>query len=196
MQQGKALGQSQPILAFTDSGHEELITKGMYENLSMKREMGKENREPEAMNLVCSTDDNEEIILHAVHSIKCLQGDKMSESEDGNGQIDTDFRDEKEEESGSECENFSDFICPVCGKLLHKVNLPDQESIIEDSLYYVDGVCIVNSQVQLLCDFMHRFEKEGVTLDNPHGLTGLVIAVFDELGNCIQFNLVKVYPHR
>ncbi len=88
------------------------------------------------------------------------------------------------------------FVCPVCGKLLHEVNLPDQESIIEDSLYYVDGVRIVNSQVQLLCDFVHRFEKEEVTLDEPHDLTGLVIAVFDGVGNCIQFNLVEVYPRR
>ena len=120
----------------------------------------------------------------------------MSENKDGNGQIDTDFRDEKGNESDFECENFSDFICPVCGKLLHEVNLPDQESIIEDSLYYVDGFRIVNSQVQLLCDFVHRFEKEEVTLDEPHDLTGLVIAVFDGSGNCIQFNLVKVHPRR
>ena len=88
------------------------------------------------------------------------------------------------------------FVCPVCGRLLHEVNLPDQESIIEDSLYYVDGVRIINSQVQLLCDFVHRFEKEGVTLDEPHDLTGLVNVVFDGLGTCIQFNLVKVYPRR
>jgi len=88
------------------------------------------------------------------------------------------------------------FVCPVCGKLLHEVNLPDQKSIIEDSLYYVDGVRIVNSQVQLLCDFVHRFEKEEVTLDEPHDLVGLVIVVFDGLGNCIQFNLVKVHPRR
>jgi len=87
-------------------------------------------------------------------------------------------------------------VCPVCGKSLHEVNLPDQESIIEDSLYYVDGVRIVNSQVQLLCDFVHRFEKEEQTLDEPHDLTGLVNAVFDGLGNCTQFNLVKVHPRK
>jgi len=120
----------------------------------------------------------------------------MSEKKDGNGQMDTDSRDEKEEESDSEYENFSDFICPVCGKPLHEVNLPDQESIIEDSLYYVEGVRIVNSQVQVLCDFVHRFEKEEVTMDQPHDLTGLVNVVFDELGTCIQFNLVEVYPRR
>jgi uncharacterized radical SAM superfamily Fe-S cluster-containing enzyme len=88
------------------------------------------------------------------------------------------------------------FVCPVCGKLLHEVNLPDMRSIIEDTLYHVDGVRIVNSQIQLYCDFEHRFEKEEQTLDEPHGLTGLVNVVFDELGTCIQFNLVKVYPHR
>jgi len=120
----------------------------------------------------------------------------MSENKDGNGQMDTDFGDEKDKESDSECENFSTFICPVCGKLLHEVNLPDQESIIEDSLYHVGGFRIVNSQIQLHCDFVHRFEKEEVTMDQPHDLTGLVTAVFDGLGNCIQFNLVEVYPHR
>jgi len=120
----------------------------------------------------------------------------MSENKDGNGQMGTDSRDEKGKESDSECENFSNFICPVCGKSLHEVNLPDQESIIEDSLYYVDGFRIVNSQIQLHCDFEHRFEKEEQTLDEPHGLTGLVNVVFDGLGNCIQFNLVEVYPRR
>ena len=106
-----------------------------------------------------------------------------------------DRKDGTEDQDGNLSEKKS-FVCPVCGKLLHEVNLPDKESIIEDSLYHVDGVRIVNSQVQLLCDFVHRFEKEEVTLDKPHDLTGLVIAVFDGLGNCIQFNLVEVYPHR
>jgi len=110
--------------------------------------------------------------------------------------------DPRYEETGSErlpsaCkEELKRFVCPVCGKPLDEVNLPDMRSIIEDSLYYVDGVRIVNSQVQLLCDFVHRFEKEEVTLDEPHGLIGLVNVVFDGLGTCIQFNLVEVYPHR
>ena len=104
-------------------------------------------------------------------------------------------KDGTEDQDGNLREKKS-FVCPVCGKPLHEVNLPDQESIIEDSLYYVSGVRIVNSQVQLYCDFVHRFEKEEVTLDEPHDLVGLVIAVFDELGTCIQFNLVEVYPRR
>ena len=106
-----------------------------------------------------------------------------------------DRKDGTEDQDGNIREKKS-FVCPVCGKLLHEVNLPDQESIIEDSLYYVDGFRIVNSQIQLHCDFEHRFEKEEQTLDEPHGLTGLVNVVFDGLGNCIQFNLVEVYPRR
>jgi len=84
-------------------------------------------------------------------------------------------KDGTEDQDGNLREKKS-LVCPVCGKLLHEVNLPDQESIIEDSLYYVDGVRIVNSQ--------------------PHDLTGLVNVVFDGLGTCIQFNLVEVHPRR
>ena len=83
-------------------------------------------------------------------------------------------------------------ICPVCGEPLHGDNLVDAKSIVEDNLYYVGGVRIMNSRVPLACDFQHRFDKGGVTLDEPHELVAVVTAEFDGSGACIQFEIVEV----
>ncbi len=86
------------------------------------------------------------------------------------------------------------FSCPVCGARLHETNMPDKESIVEDNLYREGGVLMLSSHVLLRCDFEHQFEKEDVTVDEPHGLVALVEAVFDESGECIQFNISKIHP--
>lgn len=83
-------------------------------------------------------------------------------------------------------------FCPVCRKLLHEDNLVDVKSIVEDNLYFVGGVRIMNSRVPLACDFQHRFDKGGVTLDEPHELVAVVTAEFDGSGACIQFEIVDV----
>lgn len=110
--------------------------------------------------------NNEEITLRAIHGMKCFLGDKMSENEDGNNQMDAE--DEKERKSDSECGNLSYLTCPVCGELLHEENLPDMESVIYDSLYYGGDNCIGSLKVRLYCVFEHRSGKEGVTIEEPH----------------------------
>ena len=84
--------------------------------------------------------------------------------------------------------------CPVCGKPLHKENLIDQKSVIEDNIYYVGGVRIINSCVQLHCDFQHQFNEDGSTIDEPHQLVGVVQAVFDDNGECVTFCIKEILP--
>ena len=117
----------------------------------------------------------------------------MSENEDGNNQIDADFK-QKGRKSDSECGNFSRFVCPVCCELLHEKNLPDMESVIYDSLYYARDVCIWNSRVQLYCDFEHRYDEEGVIIEEPHDLAGFIDAGVDFSGECIKFPLSEIHP--
>jgi len=83
------------------------------------------------------------------------------------------------------------FVCPVCTKLLHVDNLVDCRSIVEDNLYHVGGVLIVNSRVELHCSFEH-WCNEGYTLDEPHELMAVVDAVFDRSGDCIHFEIVDI----
>lgn len=82
--------------------------------------------------------------------------------------------------------------CPVCRNPLTKMNLVDKKSIVEDNLYFVGGVLIVG-KVRLLCDFQHRYDEEGITLENPHTLTALIDAEFDDKGECIHFDIMEVY---
>ena len=91
-------------------------------------------------------------------------------------------------------EKVATFCCPVCGNPLHETNLPDKESIVKDNLYHEGGVLILSSHVLLRCDFEHLFEKEDITLDEPHELVAFVEAVFDETGECIQFNISEIHP--
>ena len=64
MQKGKVKGQSQTILGFVESDHEKVTTKRMCEIFSAEGEIAKEKfRKPEAVNLVCSKGDNEEMNL-------------------------------------------------------------------------------------------------------------------------------------
>ncbi|KYK33006.1 MAG: hypothetical protein AYK18_15205 [Theionarchaea archaeon DG-70] len=105
----------------------------------------------------------------------------------------------KMEEKGSNTNGDSDqdhknarFVCPVCRKPLHKKNLVDARSIVEDNLYFVGGVRIVDSRVELYCDFQHQFDEEGITMDNPHKLTAIVDVHFDQSGDYIQFEILKI----
>jgi len=83
------------------------------------------------------------------------------------------------------------FVCPVCEKPLHTSNLVDMKSIVEDNLYYVGGVKIVSDTI-LHCDFEHRYDEEGFTLENPHPLVATVKAAFDITGDCIHFTIVDI----
>jgi len=50
----------------------------------------------------------------------------------------------------------------------------------------------MNSRVPIACDFQHRLDKGGVTLDEPHELVAVVTAEFDGSGACIQFEIAEV----
>ena len=84
------------------------------------------------------------------------------------------------------------FVCPVCRTLLPEDDLVDVKSVIEDNLYYVGGIRIVNSQIELQCNFQHRYSEEGFTIDEPHNLVAVVTAAFDESGCCILFEIVDI----
>ena len=107
----------------------------------------------------------------------------------------------KMEEEGHICTNADksqehekgSFVCPVCRKFLHADSLVDMKSIVEDNLYGTGGVLIVNSRVELHCNFEHRYEK-GFTLDEPHKLMAVVDAAFDRSGACIHFEIVDILP--
>ncbi|MBU7009850.1 MAG: hypothetical protein HXS46_04120 [Theionarchaea archaeon] len=105
----------------------------------------------------------------------------------------------KTEEKGSGTNRDSDqdhknarFVCPVCRKPLHKNNLVDAKSVVEDNLYFVGGVRIVGSHVQLYCNFQHRYDEEGITMDNPHKLTAVINVYFDRSGDYIQFEILEI----
>jgi len=83
-------------------------------------------------------------------------------------------------------------VCPICEELLNQSNLVDVKSVVDDNLYYLSGVRIVNSQVELHCDFEHRFDEEGFTIEKPHRLVAVIEAAFDGFGRCIQFDIREV----
>ncbi len=105
------------------------------------------------------------------------------ESEEKRDRID------KKEKDG---DSSGTFICPVCGKPLHQDNLPTAEGLIDDDLYWGGEVVIINSHVQMKCDFEHCLDELGMTLGEPHPLIGIVEAAFDSAGNCIHFQIQEI----
>ncbi len=104
------------------------------------------------------------------------------------GHADTD----KIDESSFKDHKKERFVCPVCRRPLHKDNLVDVKSVVENNLCYVGGVLIVGRGVQLRCDFEHRFNKKEVSTDDPHKLVAVVDAEFDESGECVQFEIKEI----
>ncbi len=104
-----------------------------------------------------------------------------------------------EEKEGNESEMLSSqdrgFICPVCGKDIHEVNLPDVKSVVEDRLAWV-GFVIVDSSVCLLVDCEHRFADQEITLDNLHEFTAVVTCEFDSEGACTHFEVIEIRAKR
>ncbi len=86
-------------------------------------------------------------------------------------------------------------MCPVCGKDIHEVNLPDVKSVVEDRLAWV-GFVIVDSFVCLLIDCEHRFADRDITLDNVHEFTAVVTCEFDSQGACTHFEVKEIRVKR
>lgn len=101
-----------------------------------------------------------------------------------------------EEIERSMLQRKSKIVCPICGEELHEDNLPDVKSVVTENLYYLGGVVIVNSSVWLLVDFWHEFTGGGVTLDNPHPLTAVLMGEFDGQGGCIHFEIKEIRVRR
>ncbi len=104
-----------------------------------------------------------------------------------------------EEKEGNESEMLSSqdgrMICPVCGKEIHEVNLPDVKSVVEDRLSWV-GFVIVDSFVCLLVDCEHRFADREIALDNLHEFTAVVTCEFNSQGKCIHFEVIEIRVKR
>ena len=92
--------------------------------------------------------------------------------------------------AGKDVLHEHEVICPVCGMVLHEDNLVDLKSIVEDNLYYVGGVQIVNSRVLLHCDFEHCYDENGFLMKS-HPLVAVVEAVFD-LKECVHFEIKEI----
>lgn len=85
------------------------------------------------------------------------------------------------------------FPCPVCGKNLSN-QLPCTKSVVEEQIYDMENVRIVNSEVVLECEFEHcRDEGDGnFPLEVPHPLVAVIKAAFDRSGTCCQFDYLEV----
>ncbi|MGD2248924.1 MAG: hypothetical protein PVF58_11010 [Candidatus Methanofastidiosia archaeon] len=88
--------------------------------------------------------------------------------------------------------DFEQIVCPVCKRVLHPDDVPDMARVIEENLYYTGGVLIVDSEVRIQCEFMHRLDEEGNFLDDPHGLIAIIVTLFDGIGKCTSFEIVEV----
>lgn len=84
------------------------------------------------------------------------------------------------------------FICPVCGKPIHYMNLPDVQSVVEERIYFASKMLIANSHVEFHCDFEHYCDEEGLPMENPHTVYGVIKTVFDSTGRCVKFEVVEV----
>jgi hypothetical protein len=99
---------------------------------------------------------------------------------------------DQEHVNGSVVRSDKEIVCPVCGRQLHDTNLVDAEGIIDDKIYSEGEVLIVDSEVTLLCEFEHRYDEDGVTIEGPHNLVAVVDAEFDGSGECIRFVITDI----
>ncbi len=88
-----------------------------------------------------------------------------------------------------------EFVCPVCGKPLGRINLPNMESVIEHELSLGEENRIINSRFLLETTFTHLAdEKEVVPLEDQHLVTSLIEVEFNGEGVCTKFDILEVHP--
>ena len=87
-----------------------------------------------------------------------------------------------------------EFICPVCGKLLGKNNLPTMNAVIEEGIFYQNETDrIINSHVTIEHEFAHFYDEEkGLTMNPTHKLLSVIKTEFDSAGNCIIFEILEI----
>jgi hypothetical protein len=85
--------------------------------------------------------------------------------------------------------------CPVCGGILRN-QLPNVESIVDDMLYFTEGISIVDSEVTVKCEFDHCRDEddEDFPLEHSHLLVAVLHLTFDTTGTCSGFEIVDVLP--
>jgi hypothetical protein len=83
-------------------------------------------------------------------------------------------------------------VCPVCKKVVHEVDLPNKESVIDENLYFEIGILIVDSDVTIYRKFEHMHDEQQGALVEPHDIVGVLKTHFDETGECTVFEIVEL----
>jgi hypothetical protein len=83
-------------------------------------------------------------------------------------------------------------VCPVCKKVVHEVDLPNKESVIDENLYFGSDILIVDSDVTLYRKFEHMHDEQQGALVEPHDIVGVLNTHFDETGECTSFEIVEL----
>ena len=85
--------------------------------------------------------------------------------------------------------------CPICGKRLSD-QLPCIESVVTEQLYFSEYVRIVNSIVTIRYIFSHDRdeENENSPLEISHPLVAVIRLVFNNSGECTEFDILDVLP--
>ncbi|MBU7009086.1 MAG: hypothetical protein HXS46_00230 [Theionarchaea archaeon] len=112
--------------------------------------------------------------------------------EDGNSQPEEQKVQKKASPESETPDQRRHFICPVCGTPIHHMNLPDLQSVVEERIYFASEMLIANSSVEFHCDFEHYCDEEGLPMENPHTVYGVIKTVFDSAGRCVKFDVVEV----
>jgi len=86
--------------------------------------------------------------------------------------------------------------CPVCGKRLSD-QLPCIGSVVEEQLYFSEYIRIVNSVITVKCIFYHERDEddENFPLEISHPLVAVIRLVFNNSGECTEFDIVDVLPN-
>ena len=85
------------------------------------------------------------------------------------------------------------FSCPIYGKSVSELHLPDVQSIVIEGWYFVQKTRILNSKVT----FGHEFDyyhdgEEDIGMEEPHTVVAVISVKFDGKGDCIVFDILEI----
>jgi hypothetical protein len=83
-------------------------------------------------------------------------------------------------------------VCPICKKVVHEIDLPNKEGVIEDNIYFESDILIVDSDVAIHRKFEHMHDEQKNVLDEPHDVIAVLKTHFDETGECTLFEVVEL----
>ncbi|MGD2251275.1 MAG: hypothetical protein PVF58_22990 [Candidatus Methanofastidiosia archaeon] len=99
---------------------------------------------------------------------------------------------EQEKEKEGEQSHSEKIVCPVCKRVVHDIDLPNKESVIDENLYFESGILIVDSDVTLYRRFEHMHDEQKGALVQPHDIVGVLKTHFNETGECTVFEIVEL----